>query len=379
MPIFGHHSDIESEQSLTAAASYDHQIALVDRTRQDDDNGGVQSVHDNGNQSLPGLPGAPISQKSTRQSLREELARRRYARWQEDRSADTGQPESSASAGQYEGADRPSDTSAPEPGKGRDTSRLQRGKQRVHGTWHRNKASPRPADTGAEIDILYENQRGAFFFGIPLFSRQSLLNFDPAPWLTRALRPSPVDITNAQVPDPSWEWAWRSWYVDMSHDVDEEGWQYSFSFQRGFSWHGTHPWFHSFVRRRRWLRKRVRRRGHAGQNGQEARALHMLNADYFTIHSRRDRSPTSRPASTVGSGFGARAEDEHPEPAHEMRDIPTLMAALRKAAIDREKVVAVRRFIDQGGEELYYLADQVRPAPPANTPFPAHPLTSPPI
>jgi hypothetical protein len=40
--------------------------------------------------------------------------------------------------------------------------------------------------------------------------------------------------------------------------VDEEGWEYSFFF-RGFVWHGTSPWFHSFVRRRRWIRLRRRR------------------------------------------------------------------------------------------------------------------------
>ena len=34
-------------------------------------------------------------------------------------------------------------------------------------------------DANAVIEVLYENQRGSFFFGIPLFSSRSLLNFDP--------------------------------------------------------------------------------------------------------------------------------------------------------------------------------------------------------
>ena len=43
----------------------------------------------------------------------------------------------------------------------------------------------------------------------------------------------------------------------------------------------------------------------------------------------------------------------------EIRDVPTLMNKLKKAAIDREKLVVINRFIDEGGEELYYLAEQV--------------------
>jgi hypothetical protein len=43
----------------------------------------------------------------------------------------------------------------------------------------------------------------------------------------------------------------------------------------------------------------------------------------------------------------------------EIKDIPTLMKALRKASIDREKIVYVTQFLDQCGDELYYLADQM--------------------
>ncbi|KAF2458535.1 hypothetical protein BDY21DRAFT_272910, partial [Lineolata rhizophorae] len=198
------------------------------------------------------------------------------------------------------------------------------------------------------IDVLYENQRGSFFFGIPFFSQNSLLHFDPKPWVNGEFHPSPVDITNAQPPDPGWRWAWASWYVDMSRDVDEEGWEYSFSFQKGFSWHGTHPWFHSFVRRRRWLRKRVR-------------CEHP--AHYFTIHPNRDRSPggssigTSVQRSSYTGVLAARKEEELP--VDDVRDIATLMRGLKKAAIDREKMVLVSRFLEHGEEELYYLGEQM--------------------
>lgn len=43
----------------------------------------------------------------------------------------------------------------------------------------------------------------------------------------------------------------------------------------------------------------------------------------------------------------------------EVRDIATLMRKLKVAAIDREKVIIIHRFIDEGGEELHYLAEQV--------------------
>jgi hypothetical protein len=216
----------------------------------------------------------------------------------------------------------------------------------------------------SELDILYENQRGWFFFGIPLYSHSSLLNFDPSAWMTQDKRASAVNITNAQVPDPSWEWAWRTWYVDMSGDVDEQGWQYAFSFSSS-QWHGTHPWFHSFVRRRRWvrLRTKISERRHRGRS--EFERAHMLNEDYFTIHSSkvpsREQSVAGLPR--VESGFlsrvGSKVEEMHME---EIGDIPSLLHALKQTSIDRERIDALKKFIEEGGEELYYLNDKVRMA-----------------
>ncbi|KAI2995149.1 hypothetical protein CBS147346_10094 [Aspergillus niger] len=216
-----------------------------------------------------------------------------------------------------------------------------------------------------ELDILYENQRGWFFFGIPLYSHSSLLNFDPSAWQTADLRDSPVDITNAQVPDPSWVWAWRSWYVDMSGDVDDQGWQYSFSF-KSTAWHGSHPWFHSFVRRRRWVRVRTKRLvDRHGRTGLEM--AHRLNEDYFTIHSGKKKK---RPVSEVGGGgYGATSlgrtttatttREEEEVPIEEIADVPALMHALRVAIVDREKVDALDRFVEEGGEELFYLDEKI--------------------
>lgn len=209
---------------------------------------------------------------------------------------------------------------------------------------------PPPPAESAHIDVLYENQRGWFIFGLPLFSSRALWNLriDQSPWVDAKFKPSGVNITNAQVPDPSWTWEWKSWYVDMSSDVDEEGWQYSFWF-RGAAWHGNHPWFHSFVRRRRWLRKRVKQKLPPKTKENRER----LFGETFSIGTTLARTYTSPtgPASL---------QDSTDQSLHdEVKDIPTLMRKLKNAAIDREKIVLINKFIKEGGDELYYLAEQV--------------------
>lgn len=212
-----------------------------------------------------------------------------------------------------------------------------------------------------EIDILYENQRGLFLCGVPFYSSQSLLQFDPGSWVNRDFKISPVNITNAQVPDPSWQWAWKTWYVDMTGDVDEHGWQYSLYFGSS-SWHGTHPWFHSFVRRRRWLRLRVK--SPAARNLRDRSGLekaHMLNDDYFTIHSAAEgRGQSSVGSVSKGTSTYLNEVDEDSESEFEhIEDIPALMAALKSAIVDREKTEFLKRFVEDGGEELYYLNEKV--------------------
>lgn len=162
--------------------------------------------------------------------------------------------------------------------------------------------------------------------------------------------------------------------MDMTEDVDENGWAYSFSFSPAFAWHGNHVWFHSFVRRRRWLRKRVKlptqkngtgaAAGDYGSSrtGSVERAGHRLNNDYFTIHTRRERDSWhargshKRKSVMEGSDWGG--DDESDEEV-EIKDIPSLMNIVRKARLDREKIEAVLRFVEDGGEEIAYLAEKV--------------------
>ena len=339
-----------------AADPYDHPIFLVDTT----------DPQPNPPRTSRSSSPNKLAKRTTETSVKGHLVKNRYTKWQHERySSEARQdatqprpPESQTGVSQdvvAENGDRLSETETTDftpqpatPGRGR-TCPPDKQKKPKHG----HKTQP------YEVDILYENQRGLFFFGIPLYSHSSLLNLDPAPWVTKELKDSAVNITNAQVPDPSWEWAWKSWYVDMSYDVDEEGWQYSFSFGRRWVWHGTHPWFHSYVRRRRWLRKRVKRDRAAviGTDGSML-AAHVLTGDYFTIHPKRDRSPTSTLATTARASLpNQRAGLD--DPPEDVDNVVNLLKALRLAAVDREKIDVVRKFLKQGGEELTYLEPQI--------------------
>ena len=329
---------------------YDHAISLVDSTKSD-----PEPTPASEETASPEGSGAPLSRQWTKKRLREEIARRKYAKWQEDKqqsSTETARLSTEAGSETGEGSTVSQRKSAEVPGRLRDKIPFKAKKKAEHVEEKEN----------YEVDILYENQRGSFLCGIPLYSAKSLLNFDPSGWQTSTFHDSPVDITNAQVPDPSWTWAWRTWYVDMSHDVDEEGWEYSFSFQTGFAWHGSHPWFHSFVRRRRWLRKRVKIHPHVAGKKDGMQAAHLLTAEYFTIHPKRDPSPDSldhRTTADKSTTFNTSVyESESDEDSAEITDLVALMLALKKSRLDREKISAIKNFLEHGGEEIFYLADR---------------------
>ncbi|KAL9624979.1 MAG: hypothetical protein Q9160_000708 [Pyrenula sp. 1 TL-2023] len=362
-----HGSSSNPRNSTNATEVYDQPIKLIDTTKpaenSDSENEGQRLSSDSKWRRL--------AKKPTNFSVREELARRKYAKWQQDKpgestnttgpqeapsgnqgpSSSQGVPEpTTPSQSKVQEADFADSTNLQE--RGRSPSRraeTARAKARKH--HHHHQAS--------HVDILYENQRGTFFFGVPLYSHSSLLNFDPAPWVTSTFKDSPVNITNAQVPDPSWEWAWKSWYVDMSYDVDEEGWQYSFSFARKFSWHGTHPWLHSFVRRRRWLRKRVRCPEVKAEGG-TMDAAHMLTSEYFTIHPKRDRSVSTDRDGSVRYSFMTFSTAEDILLPEEITDVASLLKSLRLATIDREKLDAIRKFMKTANiDELSLLHEHV--------------------
>ncbi|KAL6904946.1 hypothetical protein GGI43DRAFT_421256 [Trichoderma evansii] len=214
-----------------------------------------------------------------------------------------------------------------------------------------NRSRPRSRDKReTAIDILYENERGGFFCGVGLFSSAALGGLDPTPWTNAYHNPSPTDIHTAQVPDPSWEWVWPEWRINEEDGLDEGGWEYSFAFQKAFSWHGP-KWWNSFVRRRAWIRKRAKKRPEDAALGPNP----LASFDYF-----HPRSPSV--LSPQGSRIGSRAPSRAPsrlsmtqassvEPEQErpnIEDIHTLLHVLRTARIDRERQEAVENYIEHG-------------------------------
>lgn len=192
---------------------------------------------------------------------------------------------------------------------------------------------------------------------MPLFSSKALGNLDPPPWTNFAHKPSPTDITTAQVPDPSWEWAWPEWRVnhDDAAELDQDGWEYSFAFHRKFSWHGPR-WWNSFVRRRAWIRKRVKK-----ESGyiQEQEDPSMLDSQYFIIrpasvasHIRSSSRADSRRLSKVSSANKSEIVAVEETEQYDLTDIDSLIHALRISRIDREKIEALDNYLEHTEDDL---------------------------
>ncbi|KAL2262416.1 hypothetical protein VTK26DRAFT_1410 [Humicola hyalothermophila] len=217
------------------------------------------------------------------------------------------------------------------------------------------RTAPKPPESA--IDILYENQRGGFLCGIPLFSSKALGNLDPPAWTNYAHKPSPTDIHTAQVPDPSWEWAWPEWRINHDEGADEDGWEYSFAFSKHFSWHKAR-WWNSFVRRRAWIRKRVKK--DAGYLGPDP---HMLNPAYFSVRPSseiaRDRSPSraSRTSSLRGSRLSMSTVNRESVGQPVIEHVDDLLRVLRMSRIDREKIEAVDNYLENAQDDLGGLQD----------------------
>lgn len=321
----------------------------------------VEADDDDG-QTLDLVPTAQ-ERRLRKDFLKHRLSKRKYAKHSESRYLQSHQP-SIVKPVREETPDQVPDDGLQRAQTAEDSvvraGRLERGGNKVKKILKGRRKREFAKEGDVEIDILYENQRGSFVFGMPLFSSNSLLNFDPAPWVNAYGNKSSVNITNAQLPDPSWEWAWSTWFVDMSQDVDEQGWQYSFMFQQRFAWHGTHPWFHSFVRRRRWLRKRVRKHIQLVDGKLEAPTVprsHALRSDYFSIHPAGEATP---PPTLHGADQSSLGEHHHHEDEMEdIEDLPTLMCCLKRATVDREKINMILRYMDQGADDTEHFSDQI--------------------
>ncbi|KAI1431281.1 hypothetical protein GGR50DRAFT_680278 [Xylaria sp. CBS 124048] len=217
----------------------------------------------------------------------------------------------------------------------------------------------------SEIDILYENQRGGFLCGIPLFSSAALGNLDPPAWTNYAHKPSPTDIHNAQVPDPSWQWVWPEWRINHDEQIqtDSDGWEYSFMFSKKFSWHPP-KWYNSFVRRRTWIRRRIKT-----HLAYRATYEPPMNEAYFSIlPKKRDPSPfgaasdlertsmdrysrRSQEDSRISGDRSKRGQENSPLPL-QIKTTEDLLAVLGKCRIDRERLEAIENYIYNCTDDL---------------------------
>lgn len=367
MTIFNSLSHASTRRpSVLRDVDYDHEIGLIDhttgpfvaRTRSQSDSdidqqGSISPTRTYTRRLSDVQPGdvqPSDAQLQKKISLREEIARRRYTKYQ-----DRGREGQNSGISSSDNGNHPaSGDVVPEEDDSGDPMRPS-----SPGTRQPRSRKGAQKERESAIDILYENQRGGFLCGQPLFSSKALGAADAPPWTNIALKPSATDITNAQVPDPSWEWVWKEWVVNHQDDVDENGWEYSFMYSKKCSWHGP-SWYNSFVRRRAWIRKRVKKHG-----GLDTEESHKLNADYFTIHPSRARSRTQSPSrSDADSRYSAGAlalkkEMEEVLEREDIRDIGHLMKALKWSRIDREKSEAVENFIAHGSHDLYYLKERM--------------------
>lgn len=200
------------------------------------------------------------------------------------------------------------------------------------------------------IDILYENERGGFLCGRALFSGQALGFLDVPPWTNAYHKATPSNINTAQVPDPSWEWVWPEWRVNKQKDVDDSGWEYSFAFSRKFSWHKG-KWWNSFVRRRAWIRKRIKK----NSEDDASTDPHMLSSGYFTVRPASYKSNQSRDSIMSARlshqpSMSQISDDEIEEEPLKIDNIEDLLKILRHARIDREKLDAVENYLDNASD-----------------------------
>ena len=131
-------------------------------------------------------------------------------------------------------------------------------------------------------------------------------------------------------------------------------------FSKKFSWHGP-SWWNSFVRRRAWIRKRIKR------ESVKLTDPHLLNTQYFSVQpaSQLDRSPsrTSRASSRVTGKASmsqmSRISTEIEIAKMDIEDLDMLMEVLRISRIDREKIEAVESYLVHNTDELAELEKEM--------------------
>jgi hypothetical protein len=220
--------------------------------------------------------------------------------------------------------------------------------------------STESSDAGI-VDYLVENQRGWVFMGFPFFSANSLFPWDPANWTTLDKHASP-GISEHILPSVSWRWVWKRWYVDMAGDVDDQGWVYSWRFGAD-TWHGSHLWFSSFVRKRVWKRLRERVSQEVSEEILESLPSHVpTHLDIFGRGVEPGLLVQSQigPAAPTESHVVVRGEPQSGQRSSigsqvaqsEIGSIDTLIERVGRCRIDRERIELVDQLITDASYDL---------------------------
>ncbi|KAK7942970.1 uncharacterized protein PG986_012083 [Apiospora aurea] len=214
-------------------------------------------------------------------------------------------------------------------------------------------AAPASPENGQPQKNKHRHSQAAFSVVYRYSPRPRWAISTPPPWTNANHKPSPTSIKTAQPPDPSWEWAWPEWRVnqDDAIDTDHDGWEYSFMFSKKFSWHGP-KWYNSFVRRRAWIRRRIKK-----GIGYQANDPHLLNPEYFTVEPAaakhvplRDGASSILDTASRTSACVLHEEDAVSE-KKDVESVDMLMALLRVSRIDREKLDAVQSYLEHAADD----------------------------
>ncbi|KAK3812166.1 MAG: hypothetical protein J3Q66DRAFT_349576 [Benniella sp.] len=199
-------------------------------------------------------------------------------------------------------------------------------------------------------DFLYQHQRGVFILGAPKFSSKSLLPIDPDEWTDQNFNTSAMNTTDYALPDPSWEWVHKSWLVDMTGDVDEDGWEYAMTFH-GSAWHGSYEVFRSFARRRRWLRLRRKKGKPTGKPGPlperayptsvQSAAWTKLDVSQSYLDDPSPFPPDDSATDEDPQGSGRGGSSSQPRDSKKV----DLYKAMKKARSDREKLSYAAQYV----------------------------------
>jgi hypothetical protein len=177
---------------LADSANPVHRISLLDTTKPPEVDE-TDTVSESGT-SLRDTPTRLSKRLTIQNELREKRNKWKYGRYTAEREAGRTRTLEEHENVEAEEPEASRDAQSFKHGKGH----LSRGKQKVvdkYASLRGRRAARLVIDADSEIDVLYENQRGWFLFGHPLFSSNALWQIDVKAWTDSKGGQSSVNIT----------------------------------------------------------------------------------------------------------------------------------------------------------------------------------------